>query len=201
MPIVIHTLAMAWTPDDLRTVGYFAKTLVRRPEWLAAPQVDFVCSVSDCSCATRSPDGWIDRWLHNDLWLFDTLAVLDQVIPVRSAAEYLRYGLRTLPVQFDAGRELPLDVSKVRPEPMPQGFLRLGFDLCSRTVRTTLDSSPLSCNSMAATCPTNRYCLVGSFADALLLAEQFGRQEPEPGPYLLLEVWADRMPDGEPRAE
>jgi hypothetical protein len=192
---------MAWSPEDLRTVGYFAKTLVRPPAGFGGPLVDFVCSVSDCDCVTRSPDGWIGRWLHNDLWLFDTLATLEQVIPVDRAADYLRYGLRTLPVSFDEDRELPLDVSTVHPEPIPGRFVRLGFDLCSRSLGHGLECSPLSCNGMAAAGQVNRFCLVDTFDQALDLARLFGRQRPAPGPYVLLEVWADRVPgdDSGPR--
>jgi len=189
---------MAWLPDDLCTVGYFAKTLVRPPADFGVPQVDFVCSVSDCDCLTRSPAGWIRRWLHNDLWLFDKLATLEQVIPPDQAAGYLRYGLRTLPVSFDEDRELPLDVSTVHPEPIPAGFVRLGFDLCSRSLGNVLECSPLSCNGMGIASKVNRFCLVDAFDQALGLARQFGRQRPEPGPYVLLEVLADRVPRDDP---
>mgnify|MGYP003338897221 CR=1 FL=1 len=41
---------------------------------------------------------------------------------------------------------------------------------------------------------TNRWCLIDDFAAALRVAREFARRRPEPGPYALIEVWADRVP-------
>lgn len=193
-----------WTPADLRTVGYFAKQARPRPEWLHAPRVEWVCSVSNCGCCAGSPAGWIDHWLHNAFWVFDSLPLLERVLPPGEAAAFLRYGLRTLPVEFhldaDTGIvvERALDLAPTRPEPIPAHFVRLGYDLCARSTGHDLESSPLSCNYCAAETPTNRWCLIDSFIDAVKVAREFARREPEPGPYVLIEVWADRTPDRPP---
>ena len=139
---------MLWTAADLRTVGFFAKAPTLRPAWLQAPQVEFVCSVCDCDCAARSPADWIQQWLHNGMYLFDTLQRLGHVIAA-SGGEFVRYGLRSLPVAFGVDAELALDLSGVHPEPIPPTFARLGFDLCSHG-GSTFDSSALSCSAMAA---------------------------------------------------
>lgn len=187
---------MPWSPADLVTVGFFAKRPGARPTWLDAPQVDLVCSVCDCDCATQSPANWVDQWVQNELWLFDSLALVDQVVPTSDTSEFLRYGLRTLPVVFDSHGEAPLDLTGVTPQAIPKSFVRLGYDLCSRTAGTTLECSPLSCNDMAAECQANRWCLIDAFDDALRTAKRFAtRQQVEPGPYLLLEVWANMPPD------
>ena len=50
-------------------VGYFPKRTEVPAEWNAAPNVAECCSVS--ACLAPAPDGWIDRWLHNDLGFYD----------------------------------------------------------------------------------------------------------------------------------
>ena len=106
-----------------------------------------------------------------------------------------RYGLRSLPVAFDGERELPLDLSRIRPEPSPPGYAWLGYDLCSRSAGTNLECSPLSCNDLAGECGANRSCLLDDFDDALRTVRTLCGMGAEPGPYLLIEVWADRPPD------
>jgi hypothetical protein len=131
------------------------------------------------------------------------LALLERVLPAGDAPYFLRYGLRTLPVEFDLDAEgtvdeRPLDLTTVQPAPIPADFVRLGYDLCSRSTGHDLECSPLSCNCCAAEIATNRWCLIDEFDDALHLAREFARTEPEPGPYVLLEVWAERTPDQSP---
>ena len=52
---------------------------------------------------------------------------------------------------------------------------------------------------MAATIATNRWCLIDAFDDALRVAHEFALGKVEPGPYVLIEVWAERWP-GNPTA-
>ena len=59
--------------------GYFPKRIVRRDPWLAAPHVDEIWSVSECM--SKGPRGWIDRWRHNDFWLFDSVGLAESVVP------------------------------------------------------------------------------------------------------------------------
>ena len=62
--------------------GYFPKRIVRRDPWLAAPHVDEIWSVSECM--SNGPRGWIDRWRHNDFWLFDSVGLAESVHCARS---------------------------------------------------------------------------------------------------------------------
>jgi hypothetical protein len=202
-PMTADRAPRDWTAADLRTIGYFAKAPSRRPEWLRAPQVEWVCSVSDCSCAARSLEHWIEHWLHNGLFVFDTLAKLECVLTADEASSFVRYGLRTLPAEFDeaadgVASEQAIDFADVHPEPIPEQFVRLGFDLSNRSVGSNLECSPLSCNNRAAEIATNCWCLLDDFEVALRLAREWGSAGGigvEPGPYMLLEVWADRLPD------
>jgi hypothetical protein len=59
----------------------------------------------------------------------------------------------------------------------------------------TLECSPLSCNLLATEWSANRWCLLDSFDDALRAAAAFPQGGAEPGPYVLLEVWSNVLPD------
>jgi hypothetical protein len=64
---------------ELRLGGYFPKNVVAVPEWIGAAGVADACSVS--TCVSPAPDGWVDRWLHNDLGLFDSPELALAVAP------------------------------------------------------------------------------------------------------------------------
>jgi hypothetical protein len=71
---------------------------------------------------------------------------------------------------------------------MPYGFMSLGFDVVNKTVSAFFECSPLSCNGMANEVAVNRFCLVEDLVEAIALADRFSRDEPEPGPYYVLDV-------------
>jgi len=166
-------------------VGYFAKESAV-PAGLAVPShVAEICSVSHCINA--APPGWINRWLHNDLGFYN------QPPEARAAwqpqpAKLSLFAYRLLPHRFAQGRAEPFAAPQFPVEPLPQDFVLLGFDAVSRSVSAFFECSPLSCNGLAAEVPVNRYCLVDTLAEAAALAERCSREEPEPGPYYVVEV-------------
>jgi hypothetical protein len=58
--------------------GYFPERIALRDAWLKAPDVREIWSVSDC--ISKGPPDWIDKWLHNDVGLFDTRALAVSVL-------------------------------------------------------------------------------------------------------------------------
>lgn len=65
----------------------------------------------------------------------------------------------------------------------------------SRYAQSTLECSPLSCNGYADELGANRFCLFDTFEQALTAAQRFAAEDvAEPGPYVVLEVWAEREP-------
>ena len=57
-------------------LGYMAKHVATRPEWLKASGVEEILSVS--SCNSKDFADWINYWRHNGYWLFDSpSAILD----------------------------------------------------------------------------------------------------------------------------
>jgi len=189
---------VTWTIGDLRTIGYFASRPEPRPDLLDAPAVELICTVSECS--SPWPDGWMERWAHNELWLFDALATIESMIPAGQGKDFVRYGVKALPVEFTKDGPQPrkalLPMDEPQPEPIPASFVRLGYDL-AQWHGVGWECSALSCNGMAARYGANRFCLVDSFELAVQAATDFARwdgKDVEPGPYVVLELWADRVP-------
>src|SRR5262249_41459534 len=63
-------------------VGYMAKRVVSRPEWLKAPAVVDIFSVS----SGMSPDfaDYITFWKHNGYWVFDSPDIIRQLADEKS---------------------------------------------------------------------------------------------------------------------
>jgi hypothetical protein len=186
--------------------GYFVKHIERRPDWLPAPGVVEICSVSHCISAP--PDGWIERWLHNGLGWFNRESDARSVVPAGQEAAYRLFAYRLHPTVFrkGAGTGVPFTIpGDVRPDPIPETFRSLGFDSVSSSMEEILgfECSPLSCNSMAEECPTNEHCLFPSLDAALAGAARFAREQPEPGDYYVVEVLEEvdsRTAPEEPRS-
>ena len=141
-------------------IGYFPKQTVAHPDWLEVSHVEQICSVSDC--ISSAPDGWIDRWLHNAFWAYDSPEMAWSVVPEAIRAQFDLYAWHIFPVRFAHGEEQPLEMPDMAVEPLPSSFVRLGFDAVSRHLDSTFECSPLSCNYMAREIAVNRYCLIES---------------------------------------
>ena len=58
----------------MRPIGYRYKDVASRPEWLHAPNVTDVYSLSACVSTTFA--AYISDWKHNGYWLFDSPSVM-----------------------------------------------------------------------------------------------------------------------------
>jgi hypothetical protein len=85
-------------------------------------------------------------------------------------------------------------------QPLPANATRLGHEVIALLEsprsqrRTTLNHisfgcAPLSCNHEAKNYPINRWCLLDNIEDARRAMQTFAAEEPEPGPYMIAEVW------------
>jgi len=169
--------------------GYFPKRIEQRPEFVKAPTVREICSVSNC--ISSGPENWIDLWLHNEFGWFNNITDAKRIIPAGQENFYRLFAYRIHPEIFREGGRLPLLIPPdVVPEPIPHSFRRLGFDSVQRSIYGVLgfECSPLSCNAMADEIPTNEFCLFDSFEAGLSGADRFSREQPEPGNYYLIEV-------------
>jgi hypothetical protein len=186
-------------------IGYCAKKVEKRPEWLKVPNVELVCSVSNC--VSSGPEGTKDYHPdRNPMWLYaNEGAAHASIQPPERAVDFDIFAYKLLPVAFgDEGEQLDLDpdgeqaafdAASSAVEPLPPNYERLGFDCPGKTTDwpySGFDCSPLSCNSMAEEIEVNRYCLIEDKRLALEVASHFGIEQPEPGNYYVVEVWRKR---------
>jgi hypothetical protein len=165
--------------------GYFPKRITLKDDWLKAPQVKEIWSVS--TCISEGPASWIDRWQHNELWLFDTVALADSVILPAERAEFRILAYRVWDRMFDEGRDADLAAEVKTLLGPDEGFTPVGFDAVE-WAHHQFGCSPLSCNGGAETIPTNEACLFQTLEDALAGAKAFSTGNWEPGPYAVVEV-------------
>jgi hypothetical protein len=71
--------------------GFFAKRIESKPEFLHAPGVREICSVS--TCISSGPENWIELWLHNDMGWFNRKADAIRAVPPGHESQY-RQNLR-----------------------------------------------------------------------------------------------------------
>jgi hypothetical protein len=172
-------------------IGYFPKRTMKSPDWLKAAGVEEVCSVS--TCVSKDPDGWIDRWLHNEMWAYDSPELAWSVVPATARGEFNLYAYQMFPVEFVEGKQRPFAIPPLHVQPLSGSFERLGYDAVSRSVGSCFECSPLSCNHKATQVPTNRHCLLDDAATAFRMALEFEAGGGEPGPYYVVEVWRDKQ--------
>jgi hypothetical protein len=174
---------------ELVSAGYFPKRTLRRPDWLKAPGVVEICSVS--TCISPGPESWIEAWKHNELGWYDSPDLAWAVVP-REAEGFEVFAYSLAPVVFVEGSARHLAPSLPAVTQRPACYEPVGFDAVSKSVSSFFECSPLSCNNMAAEVSVNRYCLIETFAEATAVAGRFSREQPEPGAYYVVEVWRCR---------
>jgi len=176
---------------DFALVGYFMKRTTREKDWTLPANVLEICSVSDCM--NPSPPEWMDRWVHNDLGFFNTIRdarsmIADDPAQATSPDGYQLFAFRLLPIRFEKEHRSLLTLPSLEIESLPTEFVSLGFDVVSKSVSAFFECSPLSCNALAEDIRVNEHCLVDTLAEAERLAVRCALEEPEPGPYYVMEV-------------
>lgn len=181
--------------------GYLFKRISARPDWLAPPQVEVIHSVSGCI----SPDfaDYVPHWKHNGFWLFDEP---EHMRPVAAEAGVDLGGLtlfyyEVLAEEFD---ETDRSWRTVVPEPSipvtvvaPAGRILSGYDVVTFSMGNAPECSPLSCNHLASTLPTNRFCLFDSVEAARAALESGSFDNSEPGPFRIMAVHVVPPPQSE----
>lgn len=172
--------------------GYMAKRVCKRPQWLKAPGVVDVYSVSNCNCENFAD--YIPYWKHNGFWLFDSPEVIKNVATEHSiqleATALFYYEAHEM--EFDGERWSPWS-----PEPsfptnvvVPSRKQLEGFDVVNFTARTSPECSGLSCSSLAEELRTNAHCLFDSFDEAETNVSNGAFNQSEPGPYRIFSVYS-----------
>jgi len=168
-------------------IGYFPKRRTPAPEELRVAGAEEICSVSEC--LAPGPEGWVEAWLHNAHSCFNSPDDARRVAGDAAGSFHL-LAYRLLPLRFRKGQSESMEVSAPGITPLPPDFESLGFDVLSKNASNGLgfECSPLSCNRMAAEIGVNRHCLLDDLETARELARRFSVEEPEPGPYYVVEV-------------
>lgn len=188
--------------SSLAFLGYRVKGTPPAMQLPGLGKVREVCSMADC--LRSGPEGepvW-DGLNAASCYRTEALARAS----ARGARGFSVYAYRLMPslmrgvevekmdVQgwFGRGAGLPMD------EPGTE-FERAGFDAVGVVLAASVQDqigpvfmcwgcSPLSCNGLAERYPVNEWCLLDRLDDAVKAARDFAREEPEPGPYVVVEV-------------
>jgi hypothetical protein len=172
--------------------GYLAKSVYRRPEWLKAPQVVDIYSVS--GCISEDFADYVSYWKHNGYWFFDSPEII-RTLAKESSIQLEGTSLFYYEVyekEFDGEGWNPYTPEQSRPTHvrLPSRKQFEGFDVVAFYARSSPECSPLSCNSMAEELHTNAHCLFESFDEAKRTLDNGSFKNAEPGPYRIFSVYS-----------
>jgi hypothetical protein len=165
-----------------------------------------VASVSDCivpRVLPQEPD-----WERMNTALHYETPEAAVAAASRAGAEpgsYQIHAARLLPISFDRGAEIAFTLNLGHAGTLPsrpvlhESFVPLGFDVpciwCAQLKQPgpicdwiPFDCSPLTCNGMWKEHPVNRWGLIDRLEDAIAAARAFAVDEPEPGPFVVVQV-------------
>lgn len=175
--------------------------------WGYSPQTDHVthpCNVSGCVAGRQ----WSWELNLNRSNCFNTIAEavaegVDEFSPNPDPTHYWLCAYRAFP--FIYGKEgtqhlapeqlFDPTLPALPAEPDLREFTLIGYDVVEYTTNRKhqgkpFGCSPLFCNGMAALIHVNSYCLLPDLATAEQVTVRFAREEPEPGPYIVVEVFS-----------
>jgi len=169
-----------------------AKRVKKKPEWLQAPQVVEIYSVSNCQCEDFAD--YIPFWKHNGYWFFDSPEI------IKSIAKEKSISLEGTSLFYYEAYEMEFDGELWRPffpEPsfptnvvFPTEKRLEGFDVVNFTAGNSPECSSLSCSNLAGDLHTNNHCLFASFEEAKANVSDGAFNESEPSPYRIFSVYS-----------
>ncbi|HSZ11807.1 MAG TPA: hypothetical protein VK759_06515 [Rhizomicrobium sp.] len=174
-------------------IGYMLKKIMPPPDWLKAPQVEWVYSVSNC--VSKDFLNYIPFWKHNGWWMFDNPTIVQNLAKengVNLDEQTLLY-YEAFESEFDenenAWQAIAPQGSFHTDVQMPGEKLFRGYDIVTFSVHTSPECSPLSCNMLASEIPTNRFCLIDDFQSAFDIVKRGLADNAEPGPDRIIAVY------------
>jgi len=180
-------------------MGYLFKRVAPKSDWLNAPVVERIFSLS--GCISENFADYVDYWKHNGFWLFDSPAIIRELARENgiSLDGLTLFYYEVYELQYESEPGEPGRWTEFEPWAFPtaveipdNGALE-GFDVVSFWCGNAPEHSPLSCNGLAEKIRTNRNCLLQSLEVArdALNAGRF--EHSEPGPYRIIAVYT--VPD------
>jgi hypothetical protein len=172
-------------------VGYMAKRVAPRPDWLKAPDVQDIYSVSNH--VSKNFMDYITFWRHNGYWLFDHPQIIQELARENSIdlKRLTFFYYEAYEKEFDAELRqwLSFEPSNFSTEIVPPKQKAFqGYDVVTFSVGTNPECSPLSCNHIASELKTNAHCLLESFEEAKQSLESGKFDHAEPGPFRIFAV-------------
>ena len=169
-----------------------AKRVSSRPDWLDAPMVQEVCSVS--TCIFEAFCDYIPYWKHNGYWFFDSPQVITLLARENgiSLVDTTLVFYRGYDEQFDAdlGVWTTYDVTPdiATNVSSPEAEKCLGYDVVTYSQHHSPECSPLSCCHLAAEIDVNKYCLLDSLDFAINLLGDGVFDDTEPSPFRIIGI-------------
>lgn len=179
-------------------VGYMAKRVVVRPQWIKAERVSDIFSVSDC--VSKNFADYINYWKHNGYWFFDSPRIIQQLAQQNAidltGTKLFYYEVHDREFDDSEGQWVTFEPeSSFKTEVVSPSEKALeGYDVVTFSVRTSAECSPLSCNSLATEVETSQHCLLSPFERAQQLLEEGKFKNTEPGPYRIFAVYSTQWP-------
>jgi hypothetical protein len=175
--------------------GYMAKR-VQAPKGFQIDGVADVYSVS--GCISEDFADYIEYWKHNGYWLFDSPEIIRAVAQENSIqldGTSLFY-YEVYDMEFDGKTWSKHEAESSLPTNVVPPKVRVleGFDVVTFYAKNAPECSPLSCNGLAEEIPTNRHCLLESFAEAYDRLDGGTFNKAEPGPYRIFAVYSLEWP-------
>lgn len=180
-------------------IGYMAKRIPEKPEYLKAPQVLDVYSVA--ACVNDDVADYGDYWKHNGWWFFDTPEVIQRLSREHSI------NLQGMRLFYYEAYEFEFDEEGWRPfSPSedswkdslgvvaPSHKTLDGYDVVTIEDSPAPAHSPLSCNSLAEAVRTNHHCLFDTFEEARGAVNSGQFDESEPGALRIFAVYSVDWP-------
>lgn len=173
--------------------GYLYKKVEKKPEGYNCDIVEDIYSVA--GCISEDFTDYINYWKHNKYWLFDAPEIMEHIAETEnidlSVHTLFYYEIHDLEYReqetkwFEFTPELSFETNiKILENKSIQGY-----DVVSFSGHSSPECSPLSCNLLAATIPTNKHCLFSTFKEAKLALENNLFDKCEPGPYRIFAVY------------
>lgn len=179
-------------------VGYMAKRIIKKPDWLQADSVQDIYSVTEC--LSKNFADYINYWKHNAYWFFDSPEIIVNLAKENSidleGTKFFYYEVYEFEFHeddsgwygFKPDSSFGTNAKVVVPD---EQFLE-GYDIVTFSLKTSPECSPLSCNSLAALIKTNAHCLLSSFDEAKQSLESGCFNDSEPGPFRIFAVYSLR---------
>jgi hypothetical protein len=185
-------------------VGYMAKR-TQVPPGLDLPQIRDVHSVSNC--VNDDFADFVNYWKHNGWWFFDSPDVIQALAREHSidlGGTHLFY-YEVYELEYHKGLWRPFSPwddswSHTGGVVIPAHKVLEGYDVVTFWVENSPapEHSPLSCNGLAKTIPTNSHCLLATFEEAQNAVNTGGFNGCEPGAMRIFAVYSVDWPQGAP---